>query len=159
MLSKSLRCLLVLLCALILPLYAQTSKPAPPGAANETMGTNPRATHHNLHPGHTKAHGTSKARLHEASNRLGALLTDTQGKATLTPAAWKTIAGEAMRLADREYGAAAATGNADAKKNAREARMHVRELHAAAMKGDADGAKSHAGLALPYVTKLIDWSA
>jgi len=27
------------------------------------------------------------------------------------------------------------------------------------MKGDADGARTHAGLALPFVYQLIDWSS
>ena len=40
-----------------------------------------------------------------------------------------------------------------------DARAHVREMHKAAMKGDADGARTHAGLALPFVYQLIDWSS
>ena len=97
-----------------------------------------------------------KARVHDYSTRLASLLSDTQSKATLTPATWKAIANEANALANKLY--AAASVNAKARGLARDARAHVRELHKAAMKGDADGAKAHAGMALPFVYQLIDWS-
>ena len=157
MLSKTLRCLLILACAVLLPLYAQTSKPVPPGTANETVGTKP-STHHNMHPAHTAAKAKSKARLHDYAASLGALLADTQGKATLTADAWKKIGNEANALANKTYAAASASGDKTAKKAAADARGHVREMREAAMKGDADGAKTHAGMALPFVYTLIDWS-
>ena len=81
-----------------------------------------------------------KARVHDYSTRLASLLADTQGKAMIGPASWKAIANEANALAG-------------------DARAHVREMHKAAMKGDADGARTHAGLALPFVYQLIDWSS
>lgn len=175
MLSKTLRCFLILTCVVLLPLFAQTKKSAPPGTANETMGTNPATgttttattttttttktvVHHKMHPVHTAARGKSKSRAYDDSTRLGSLLIDTQGNASLTPEAWKKVAGEAMSLANKEYGACAASGSSTARTAAKEARTHVRELHAAALKGDADGAKSHAGMALPYVVQIIDWS-
>jgi len=174
-LSKTIRCLLILACAIFLPLYAQSSKPAKPGTANETMGTNPStttittktttivtdvkttstkktATHHNLRAGHT-----SKASVYIGATRLGSLLEDAQGKAMLTPAAWKSIAVEAEGLINkivREAG-----GDRTAHKAATDARTHIREMRVAATAGNADGAKSHAGMALPYVYKLIEWSA
>ena len=99
----------------------------------------------------------SKARVQEYSTRLAGLLADTQGKATLGPASWKAIANEANALANKLY--AAASSNAKARKLAADARTHVREMHKAAMAGDAEGAKAHAGMALPFVYQLIDWSA
>jgi hypothetical protein len=98
-----------------------------------------------------------KARVHDYSTRLASLLSDAQSKATLTPATWKAIANEANALANKLYASAAV--NAKARGLARDARAHVREMHKAAMKGDAEGAKAHAGMALPFVYQLIDWSA
>jgi hypothetical protein len=97
-----------------------------------------------------------KARVHDYATRLAALLADTQGKATIGPAAWKALANEANSLANKLYAFAAV--NAKARGLARDARTHVRELKKAADKGDADGAKSHAAQALPYVYQLIDWA-
>src|SRR5215212_3186732 len=97
-----------------------------------------------------------KARVHDYSTRLAALLADTQGKATIGPAGWKAIANEANALANKLY--AASSVNAKARGLARDARAHVREMHKAAMKGDADGARAHAAMALPFVYPLIDWS-
>jgi predicted metalloendopeptidase len=98
-----------------------------------------------------------KARVHDYSTRLASLLQDAQSNAMLTPATWKAVANEANALANKLY--AASVINAKARKLAGDARAHVRELHKAAMKGDADGAKAHAGMALPFVYQLIDWSA
>ncbi len=133
MVSKTLTSLLILACVLVLPIVAQT--PAPAGTANQTMGTNPNPVHH---------HKGSAA--YQYATRLAALLQDTQGSATLDAATWKKIANEANALANR----------LPASKDGREARTHVREMRKAAMKGDADGAKSHAGMALPYVYKVIE---
>jgi hypothetical protein len=98
-----------------------------------------------------------KARVHDYSTRLASLLSDAQSKAMLSPASWKAIANEANALANKLY--AASHVNAKARGLARDARTHVREMHKAAMKGDADGAKAHAGMALPFVYQLIDWSS
>ena len=97
-----------------------------------------------------------KAKVHDYSTRLASLLSDAQGKAMLTPATWKAIANEANALANKLY--ASASMNKKARGLAGDARAHVREMHKAAMKGDADGAKAHAGMALPFVYQLIDWS-
>jgi hypothetical protein len=102
------------------------------------------------------AFAANKARAHDYSTRLASLLSDTQGSATITPAGWKAIANEANAMANKLY--AATSSSAAARKLARDARMHVREMHKAAMKGDAAGAKSHAAEALPFVYRLIDWS-
>jgi hypothetical protein len=98
-----------------------------------------------------------KARVHGYATRLASLLSDVQSKASLTPVTWKAVANEANALANKLYASAAI--NAKARGLARDARVHVRELHKAAMKGDADGAKAHAGMALPFVYQLIDWSS
>ena len=97
----------------------------------------------------------AKPSTHDYATRLASLLADTQGKATMSAASWKAIANEANSLANKLYASAGAKTRSDAK----EARTHVREMHKAAMKGDADGAKSHAGMALPYVYKIIDATA
>lgn len=177
--SKTARCLLLLACAVLLPLYAQSNKPVPPGTATQTVGTNPATGHPapkadaaagegslldqtvrrgNVHPGHTAAKAKSKTRVAAAAAGEGSLLDDAQGKAMLSPAAWRIVASEAMTRANKLYAAASASGNATARKAAREARSHVREMRDAAMKGDADGAKAHAGMALPYVVQLLEWS-
>src|SRR5947209_137354 len=145
MLSKTLRCFLILACALVFPLLAQTPTPAP--GANETMGTNPASHPHKMH---RTSGGTSRA--FDYSTRLASLLADTQDKAMLSAASWKAVANEANALSNKLYASTSGKNRTAAK----EARTHVREMHAAAMKGDADGAKSHAGMALPYVYQVID---
>jgi hypothetical protein len=97
----------------------------------------------------------AKMRVYNDSTRLASLLQDTQSRASLSPASWKAIANEANALANRIY----ANARGDARPIARDAREHVRELHHAAVSGDAAGAQSHAGMALPFVYRLIDWSA
>lgn len=97
----------------------------------------------------------AKTRVYNDSTRLASLLHDAQSKASLTPASWKVIANEANALANRIY----ANARGEARPIARDARTHVREMHHAAMAGDAAGAQSHAGMALPFVYRLIDWSA
>ena len=190
MVSKTLSSLLILACVVVLPIVAQT--PAPPGTANQTMGTNPTATttttkvtkkktvvkaetkteekhetkteeKHETKAEEKAEHKTvvKKTTTHHASHayeyatRLAALLQDTQGKATLNADTWKKIANEANALANKLYASTSGKWRTDAK----EARTHVREMHAAAMKGDADGAKAHAGMALPYVYKIIEATA
>lgn len=171
MLLKSLRCVLILAGAAALPLYGQTppaneTMPTNPSTSTTTTATKPvhgkkakadattttttttaststktktmPAKHHRVR--HTGMSGSQ----HAYAERLAALLTDVQDKASLTPASWKSISGEAWRLASRLRG-----------KDGAEARKHVREMREAAMKGDADGARSHASMALPYVMKLI----
>lgn len=92
------------------------------------------------------------ASLNSDATRLASLLADTQDKATISAAAWKTIANEATTYAGRMYLHRTPKTSDDVKA----ARKHVLEMLDAAEKGDADGAKSHAGLALPYVYKVID---
>jgi len=147
MVSKTLISLLILACVLVLPIVAQT--PAP--AANQTMGTNPDAstTTRTRRPG-----AISKAGYAEAT-RLATVLEDTQGTATLSLGTWKGVAHEANSLSVKLN----AAGNQPWHHNAHEARVHVRELVAAVEKGDVDGAKTHAGRALPYVYKVIEATA
>ena len=92
------------------------------------------------------------ASLNSDATRLAGLLADTQDKATISAAAWKSIANEATTYAGRLYLHRTPKISDDVKA----ARRHVLEMLDAAEKGDADGAKSHAGLALPYVYKVID---
>ena len=147
MLSKTLSSLLILVCALVLPLIAQTPAPAP--AANQTMGTNPAAstTTRTRRPGPIN----TKAGYAEAT-RLATVLEDTQGKATLSAGTWKGVAHEANSLSVKLNAAAHQPWH----HNASEARVHVRELIAAVNKDDLNGAKAHAGMALPYVYKIIE---
>ncbi|HEV2722654.1 MAG TPA: hypothetical protein VG323_21705 [Thermoanaerobaculia bacterium] len=146
MVSKTLSSLLILACVLVLPIVAQTP-PAP--AANQTMGTNPAATTTRVR----RPVATSGAGYAEAA-RLATLLQDTQGNATLGIEVWKRVAHEANSLSVK-LNAAHKSWQHDAS----EARVHVRELVAAVEKSDADGAKKHAGLALPYVYKIVDATA
>jgi hypothetical protein len=93
--------------------------------------------------------------LYNNATRLAGLLADTQDKATISAAAWKSIANEALTYTGRLYLNRTPKTATDVK----EARKHCLEMHDAAEKGDADGAKSHAALALPYVYKVIDATA
>lgn len=95
------------------------------------------------------------ASLHDDATRLASLLADTQDKATLSAATWKAVANEATTYAGRLNLHRTPKTSDDVKA----ARKHVLEMHDAAMKGDADGAKAHAGMALPYVYKVIDATA
>jgi hypothetical protein len=80
--------------------------------------------------------------------RLAAILLDSQNqKVTISAEAWQKTANEANALANR---IAASSGG----KAARELRTHVHEMHSAAMNGDANGAREHAGAALPYAYQL-----
>ena len=92
------------------------------------------------------------ASLHDNAERLAGLLADTQDKASISPAAWKTIANEATTYTGRMYLQRTPKTSDDVKN----ARKHVLEMHDAAMKGDAEGARAHAGMALPFVYKVID---
>src|ERR1700693_5425385 len=83
------------------------------------------------------------------AGRLAAILTDAQNtKVNFSSDAWRVTANEANALANRIY--ARAGGRAEA----RDLRTHVRQMHDAAMKGDASGARSHAGMAMPFAYKL-----
>jgi len=95
------------------------------------------------------------ASAYDNATRLAALLADTQGKASLSATSWKAIANEANATSNKLYASTKGKNHTAAK----EARTHVREMHKCAMKGDADGAKSHAGMALPYVYQVIDATA
>jgi hypothetical protein len=92
------------------------------------------------------------ASLNSDATKLAGLLADTQGKATINAQTWKAIANEATTYAGRLYLHRTPKVSDDVKA----ARKHVLEMHTAAEKGDADGAKAHAGMALPYVYKVID---
>jgi len=82
-------------------------------------------------------------------SRLSAILLDSQNeKVTISADAWKVTANEANALANRI--AAKNRG----KKAAGNLQTHIREMREAAMKSDADGARSHAGMALPFVYQL-----
>jgi len=96
-------------------------------------------------------------RVHNDAARLAALLRDVQGNIPYSDATWKAIANEANTLANRVY--AGTVGNKAAHAAARDLRTHVREMRSAAMKGDAAGARSHAGMALPFAYTVIDWAA
>jgi hypothetical protein len=97
-----------------------------------------------------------KAKVNDYATRLAALLSDTQGKANLGPAAWKALANEAVSLANKLYGVSVIQSRA--RKLAADVQTHVREMRHAANSGDVEGARSHAAQALPYVYQLIDWA-
>jgi hypothetical protein len=98
-----------------------------------------------------------KTRVYDDATRLAGLLRDAQTTVSVNPDVWKTIGNEANSLANRLYGST--SGNATARKAARDAREHVREFRKAAMDGDAAGARDHANQAMPFVLELIDWSS
>jgi hypothetical protein len=85
------------------------------------------------------------------AGRLAAILTDAQNtKVNFSSDAWRVTANEANALANRIY--TRSGGRAEA----RDLRTHVRQMHDAAMKGDASGARSHAGMAMPFAYKLTE---
>jgi len=90
------------------------------------------------------------------ATRLAALLRDVQTNINYSDAVWKAVANESTSLANRIY--AGTMGNSAARSAAKDLRSHVREMRDAAMKGDAAGARSHAGLALPFDYTIIDWA-
>lgn len=166
-------------CAATLPLYAQTT-------TTSTTSTEKKTTTHVTHKAKTEAketrteekketkveekkeattekhemkmshharHTAAPGRLVDDSTRLAAILDDSTTKISVSGAVLKTTANEANTLVNRVY---ASARTASEKKAAGEARTHVREMRSAAMKGDDAGAKSHAGMALPYVYQVID---
>ncbi len=172
--SPFMRALMAVGFAAAVPLAAQT-----PPVPNQTMGINPAPTspttttvrsqttvttttqtrsmaHHRIKTT-SPMPVASKPGIWTDATRLAALLADSQGKVAISTAAWKVVANEANTLANKLV--ARTGGNATARKAATEARLHVREMRTAAMAGDADSAKTHAGMALPFVVQLIDWSA
>lgn len=179
------RCLIAIGCVGALPLYAQTTAttdttmkmPMPKAehkAKTEVKETKAevktetkaevkketkveekaekKTTHRMMHT----AAMTGGSRLLNDSNRLAAVLADTQAKANVSDAVWKTVGNEANTLASRVYANAKSSST---RKAAASVRTHVREMHAAAMKGDAAGARMHAAEALPFVYQIIDASA
>lgn len=96
-------------------------------------------------------------RVYNDGTRLAALLRDAQSNINYSDAVWKAISNEANSLANRIY--AGTVGNKAAHAAAIDLRKHVREMRAAAMKGDAAGARSHAGMALPFAYTIIDWAS
>ncbi len=83
-------------------------------------------------------------------SRLQAILLDAQNdKVTIGADVWRITGNEAVALANR----IAASSKSSA---ARDLRTHVREMRDAAVKGDAAGARSHAGMALPFANQLAD---
>jgi siroheme synthase (precorrin-2 oxidase/ferrochelatase) len=95
----------------------------------------------------------AKARVATDATRLAALLNDVQHSARFETAVWKTTVNEANTLANRVY------ANTGGRKEAKELRMHVREMRQAALKDDADGAREHAREALPFAYQIIDWAS
>jgi hypothetical protein len=142
------------------------TNPNPPGSAggstqssttapgNMSSGKAGEAEHHH-HRSHARA-GTGKRIIWTDTTRLEALLTDAQTNVSVSADAWKKVGNEAGVLANRIY--SHASGNAESRPVARDLRKHVREMQAAAMTGDAAGVRTHAGMALPYAYKLVDWS-
>lgn len=103
------------------------------------------------------AQSKTKMRVEADATRLAALLQDVAAKdITVNEAGWRTIANEANSLANRLYGYT--SGNKTARAAATSLRMHVREMRKSAMAGDAAAAREHARQAMPFATKLIDWS-
>ena len=95
----------------------------------------------------------SRTRVWNDATRLAAILTDAQDtKVNFSADAWRITANEANMLANRIY---AGSGG---RSPAGDLRTHVREMRDAALKGDADGARSHAGMAMPFALQVIDWS-
>ena len=93
----------------------------------------------------------SKASVSADAGRLATILTDAQDtKVNFSSDAWRVTANEANALANRIY------SQSGGRAEARDLRTHVRQMHDAALKGDADGARSHAGMALPFAYKLIE---
>ncbi len=142
---------LALACVSALPLYAQyppstTEKTTarPVAKRSESTTTEKTATP-------TKTPTKTMRRATNVSSdvtRLAAILLDSQNqKVTISAEAWQKTANEANSLANR---IAASSGG----KAARELRTHVHEMHSAAMSGDANGARDHAGLALPFAYQL-----
>ncbi len=119
----------------------------------EEKKENKASEHHEMKMAHHKARMAASGRLVMDATRLAAILDDSQSKASISTAALKTTANEANVLVGRVY---AGARTASEKKAAREARTHVREMRVAAMKGDDAGAKSHAGMALPFVYQVVD---
>lgn len=95
-------------------------------------------------------------RVYNDTTRLAALLRDAQSNINYSDAVWKAISNEANSLANRVY--AGTLGNNTAHAASKDLRSHVREMREAANKGDAAGARSHAGMALPYAYTIIDWA-
>lgn len=90
------------------------------------------------------------------AERLAGLLHDARVDVAMSPAMWRTIVNEANTLSNRIY--ANTSGHAAARLIARDLRTHVRMMREAALKGDASGARDHAGQAMPFAMKLIDWA-
>jgi hypothetical protein len=137
------------------------TNPNPPGSMQSTT-TAPGKMMNSSTAGATAHHhrrsrsGTGKRIIWTDTTRLEALLTDAQTNVTVSADAWKRVGNEASALADRIY--SHASGNAESRPAARDLRKHVHEMQAAAMAGDAAGVRTHAGMALPYAYKLVDWS-
>lgn len=98
------------------------------------------------------AKSTKKARVFNDTTRLAALLNDVQHTARFESSVWKTAVNEANALANKVY------ANTGGRTEARELRMHVREMRQSALKDDADEAREHARQALPFAYQLIDWA-
>jgi len=78
-------------------------------------------------------------------SRLQAILLDAQNdKVTISGDVWKVSGNEAVTLANRIKGGAAATS----------LRTHVRQMRDAAAKGDAAAARDHASQALAFANQL-----
>lgn len=104
-----------------------------------------------------EAAGPKNERVWNDATRIAGLLHDMQVDVPVSAVMWRTIANEANVLANRLY--ARTSRSAEARRAATSLRKHVREMRAAALIGDAAAARKHAGEALPFAYRLIDWSA
>ena len=131
-----------------------------PGAADtKKMKTDPA-----VHDKHSGSKSRAMTRIHNDATRLEALLLDVNHNVNLSEAAWRTIANEALVLANRiNANVRSATAGKRSGMAARDAasslRTHIRELHSEAREGDAAEARRHAREALPFAHTLSDWAA
>jgi hypothetical protein len=133
--------LFVIACLAVTPLFAQTS------TTTTTKTTTKK----------TSASSSVKTRVYNDATRLAGLLHDAQTNITVNSDVWKTVANEANSLANRLYGST--SGNATARKAAKQVRDHVRQFRQSAMNGDAAGARQHASEAMESVNQLMDWAS
>ncbi len=127
-------------CLAAMPMFAQTAT-----TTTTTTTASSKKT--------TKATAANHTKVWNDSTRLAAILSDVQNKMNYSADAWKVTVNEANVLANRIY------ANTGGRSQARELRMHVREMREAALKGDAESARTHAAEAAPFANELMDWAA
>jgi hypothetical protein len=87
------------------------------------------------------------------ASRLSAVLHDLQyERVRFSENVWRTSANEAMVLANRLY------DETGARPDARDARLHVRQMREAVNHGDFEAARRHAQEAATYVHSVSDWA-